>query len=98
MSLNKPSLILVRNSEGRWNLEKWLPPARVNPAQKASVYGPLPPAASVNRLERIEFEAGRANFKTGGDKNPVPFTNDSCTGAQVSPRNPPLNPATQPLH
>src|SRR5216684_1545115 len=28
MSLNKPSLILVRNSEGRWNLERWLPPPK----------------------------------------------------------------------
>ncbi len=85
MSLNKPSLILVRNSEGRWNLEKWLPPARVNPAQKASVYGPLPPAASVNRLERIEFEAGRGNFKTGDDKQPFAFTNVSGSVEQVSP-------------
>jgi len=27
MSLNKPSLILVKNVQGRWNLEGWLPPA-----------------------------------------------------------------------
>ena len=28
MSLTRPSLILVRNAQGRWNLEGWLPPAR----------------------------------------------------------------------
>src|SRR5258708_12396489 len=55
MSLNRPSLILVQNSEGRWNLERWLPPAKINPAEGARVYGPSSPAAPVNRLERIEF-------------------------------------------
>src|SRR4029077_8938570 len=28
ISLTKPSLILVRDSEGRWNLERWLPAAK----------------------------------------------------------------------
>ncbi len=28
LSLSRPSLILVRNAEGRWNLERWLPPAK----------------------------------------------------------------------
>ena len=28
MSFTRPSLILVRNAEGHWNLERWLPPAR----------------------------------------------------------------------
>jgi len=65
MSLNKPSLILVRNSEGRWNLERWLPPAKPNPAQSGRVYGPPSPVAPVNRLEKIEFDEGRINFKTG---------------------------------
>src|SRR6202162_3653902 len=56
MSLNQPSLILVRNSEGRWNLERWLPPAKANAAQNARLYGPLSPVAPVNRLEKIEFD------------------------------------------
>ncbi|PYU45411.1 MAG: hypothetical protein DMG53_14400, partial [Acidobacteria bacterium] len=55
MSLSKPSLILVRNSESRWNLERWLPPAKGNPAPSAPVHGPPSPVAPVNRLERIEF-------------------------------------------
>src|SRR5215469_10082403 len=30
MSFARPSLILVRNTQGRWNLEDWLPPAKPN--------------------------------------------------------------------
>ena len=84
MSLSKPSLILVRNSEGRWNLERWLPPAKVNPVQNPRVYGPPSPVAPVNRLEKIEFEDGRINFKTGDDKQPFAFTNVSGSVEQVS--------------
>src|SRR5207249_10673080 len=67
MALNKPSLILVRNSEGRWNLERWLPPAKTIPVQDLAVFGPASPVAPVNRLEKIEFDDGRINFKTGDD-------------------------------
>ena len=84
MSLTKPSLILVRNSEGRWNLERWLPPAKGNPAQSARVYGPPSPVAPVNRLERIEFDEGRINFKTGDDKLPFAFTSVSGSVEQIS--------------
>ena len=41
MSLSKPSLVLVRNAEGRWNLERWLPPAKANPGQTSRGYGPV---------------------------------------------------------
>jgi uncharacterized protein involved in outer membrane biogenesis len=84
MSLSKPSLILVRNSEGRWNLERWLPPAKVNPVQNVRVYGPPSPVAPVNRLEKIEFDEGRINFKTGNDKLPFAFTNVSGSVEQIS--------------
>jgi hypothetical protein len=84
MSLSKPSLVLVRNSEGRWNLERWLPPAKMNPGQGARVYGPPLPVAPVNRLERIEFDEGRINFKTGLDKQPLAFINVSGSVEQVS--------------
>jgi len=84
MSLNKPSLILVRNSEGRWNLERWLPPAKANPVLSARVYGPPSPVAPVNRLEKIEFDEGRINFKTGDDKLPFAFTGVSGTVEQIS--------------
>jgi hypothetical protein len=85
MALNKPSLILVRNSEGRWNLERWLPPAKGNPAQSARVYGPPSPVAPVNRLERIEFDEGRINFKTEDNKLPFAFTSVSGSVEQISP-------------
>ena len=45
MSFTRPSLILVRNTEGHWNLERWLPPARPAAAQGAS------PAAPQSRAE-----------------------------------------------
>jgi hypothetical protein len=85
MSLNKPSLILVRNREGRWNLERWLPPAKGNPAQNARVYGPPSPIAPVNRLEKIEFDEGRINFKTEDNKLPFAFTSVSGSVEQISP-------------
>jgi hypothetical protein len=84
MSLSKPSLVLVCNTEGRWNLERWLPPAKVNPGQGTRVYGPPSPVAPVNRLERIEFDEGRINFKTGLDKLPMAFINVSGSVEQVS--------------
>jgi hypothetical protein len=84
MSLNRPSLILVRNSEGRWNLERWLPPAKINPAEAARVYGPSSPAAPVNRLERIEFDEGRINFKIDDNKLPFAFTGVSGSVEQIS--------------
>src|SRR5712692_4781971 len=85
MSLNRPSLILVRNSEGRWNLERWLPPAKIYPAEGARVYGPSSPAAPVNRLERIEFDEGRINFKIEDDKLAFAFTSVSGSVEQISP-------------
>ena len=85
MSLGKPSLILVQNSEGRWNLERWLPPAKVNQAQIARFYGPSSPVAPVNRLKKIDFDDGRINFKTGDDKLPFAFMGVSGSVEQISP-------------
>ena len=85
LSLSKPSLILVRNSQGRWNLERWLPPVKLNTAEGVRVYGPSTPAAPVNHLERIEFDEGRIDFKTGDDKQPFAFTNVSGSVEQISP-------------
>ncbi len=85
MSLTKPSLILVRNWDGRWNLERWLPPAKPDASQSPRGYGPPAPVASVNRLEKIEFDEGRINFKTGDDKLPFAFTSVSGSVDQISP-------------
>src|SRR5712691_8831498 len=85
MSLNKPSLILVRNSEGRWNLERWLPPAKADALQNPGSHGPPSPVAPVNRLQKIDFDEGRINFKAGDDKLPFAFTSVSGSVEQVSP-------------
>jgi AsmA family/AsmA-like C-terminal region len=84
MSLNKPSLVLVRNPEGRWNLESWLPPSRADALQNPRPYGPPSPVAPVNRLQRIDFEEGRINFKFGDDKLPFAFTSVSGSVEQIS--------------
>ena len=96
ISFSKPSLILVRNSEGRWNLERWLPPAKTIPLQNARVYGPASPVAPVNRLEKIVFDEGRINFKTGDDKLPVAFTGVSGSVEQILPGRWQLQLAAQP--
>src|SRR6266853_192861 len=85
MSLNKPSLILVRNVQGRWNLDGWLPPAKAEALQGPRSYGPPSPVAPVNRLQKIDFDEGRINFKAGDDKLPFAFTNVSGSVEQTSP-------------
>jgi hypothetical protein len=85
MTLSKPSLILVRNGEGRWNLERWLPPAKPNSGSNNPVYGPPSPVAPVNRLQKIKFDDGRVNFKSEENKQPFALTNVSGSVEQVSP-------------
>ncbi|HEX8872832.1 MAG TPA: AsmA family protein [Candidatus Acidoferrum sp.] len=82
MSLTRPSLILVRRDDGRWNLEQWLPPAKRNPEADAGNYGPRQPAES-HHLRKIEFDDGRINFKQGDDKRPFAFTSVSGSVEQV---------------
>ena len=83
LSLDHPSLILVKNEEGRWNLERWLPPA--SPAEVARSYGPpRSPDAPTNRLAKIEIADGRLNFKQGEDKKAFAFTAVKGSIEQVS--------------
>lgn len=71
LSLTRPSLNLVRDASGDWNLAEWLPrPAEARPASEP--VGPtLPPSAPYFR--RIEVEGGRINFKRGEEKLPFAF-------------------------
>ncbi len=85
MSLYKPSLILVRNMQGRWNLEGWLPSAKPEAQQSPRSYGPPLPVAPVNRLQKIDFDEGRINLKAGDDKLPLAFTSVSGSVEQISP-------------
>lgn len=82
MTLTRPSLILVRNQVGLWNLEEWLPRS----SNRQSGYGPQqPPAGPRNYLQKIEFDEGRINFKTGDDKRPFAFTEVTGTVEQMGP-------------
>ncbi len=85
LSFSRPSLILVRNYQGQWNLERWLPPAKNASTQAAAIYGPPSPAPPVNHLQRIVFDEGRVNFKIQEDKLPFAFTGVSGSFDQVSP-------------
>jgi hypothetical protein len=72
LSLSRPSLNLVRNSQGRWNIEQWLPPASPDLSRLGFV-GPsaTPRSISTARLYRIAVDGGRINFKQGDDKSPL---------------------------
>ncbi|MGB7284306.1 MAG: AsmA family protein [Candidatus Acidiferrum sp.] len=85
LSLSRPSLILVRNSRGKWNLEQWLPPAKAAAQAATRVYGPPSAIAPVNRLLKIDFDEGRVNFKNGDEKLPFALTEVSGSVDQVSP-------------
>jgi hypothetical protein len=85
LSLRRPSLILVRNEEGRWNLERWLPPAKSGTADTAPIYGPPSAATPANRLQRIYVDDGRVNFKILNEKLPFAFTGVSGSVEQMSP-------------
>src|SRR5579859_7347568 len=74
LSLDHPSLILVKNSEGRWNLERWLPPATLPDASRNRSSPPKLPDTPAARLAKIDVTDGRLNFKIGDDKKPFAFT------------------------
>jgi uncharacterized protein involved in outer membrane biogenesis len=88
MSLTRPSLILVRNASGRWNLEDWLPPSGgrgVGNAANITSYGPQPEGSPSNLLQKVEFDEGRINFKFEDEKRPFAFTNVSGEVEQTGP-------------
>ena len=65
LQLDRPSLILVRNAEAQWNLERWLPAA----SSEARTMGfAVKTALPTNHLQKIEITDGRVNFKIGDDK------------------------------
>jgi uncharacterized protein involved in outer membrane biogenesis len=72
VSLTKPSLNLVRNSAGDWNLAEWLPRPSVAASTSAS---PNPSASRLPgvRFTRLEVDSGRINFKRGDEKIPFAF-------------------------
>jgi hypothetical protein len=71
LSLSHPSLNLVRNSAGEWNLTEWLPQPGVKAVYPAP-YGPAFPSSSI-RFRRVVVDAGRIDFKNGDEKLPFAF-------------------------
>jgi hypothetical protein len=67
IALDGPSLNLVRNAEGDWNVAEWLPKSIGSAA-------PSSPAPAV-RFGRIDVTSGRINFKRGDEKLPFALTN-----------------------
>lgn len=84
VSLTRPSLTLVRNAEGRWNLEQWLPPGKPRTGMVAGTAGGRLQEAA-NRLEKIEIDGGRVSFKLGDDKQAFAFVEVSGTVQQAAP-------------
>jgi hypothetical protein len=70
LSLTEPSINLVRNNEGRWNLEKLV---------ERAASTPVAPTSKTRREPRpgfpyIEADHGRINFKFGPEKKPYSLT------------------------
>jgi len=84
LSLSRPSLILVRDDEGEWNLERWLPPAKSTLGAGSRFYGPRPQQTPANRLQKINIDDGRVNFKIGDEKLPFALLGVSGSVEQVS--------------
>jgi hypothetical protein len=85
LSLTRPSLVLVRNDQGEWNLERWLPPAKSTLGAGSRFYGPRQQQTPSNRLQKIDVDDGRINFKIGDEKLPFAFLGVSGSVEQVSP-------------
>jgi uncharacterized protein involved in outer membrane biogenesis len=75
LSVSRPSLNLVRISDGRWNIEGWLPlPPDLFDHSAPALARPAGVGAAAPRIQRLEFDAGRINFKRGDEKLPFAFT------------------------
>lgn len=72
VSFFRPSLNLVRNPDGTWNLESWLPPRF--PAMRAAT-GPAGTSPRQTLFTRIAIDEGRINFKRGVEKHPFALVN-----------------------
>jgi hypothetical protein len=83
LSLSHPSLNLVRDSAGEWNLAEWLP----RPGENASGSVPVGPSlpSSALRFRKIEIDGGRINFKQGNEKLPFAFVGVSGSVETDSP-------------
>lgn len=70
--LNHPSLNLVRDASGEWNVEEWLPRPETGGASNATAANVAANALPL-RFRRIEISDGRIDFKRGYEKLPFAF-------------------------
>src|SRR5262249_50600148 len=80
-----PSLTLVRNQQSHWNLERWLPPPKLSSQERVPIYGTASATTPANRLQKINIDDGRVNFKFVDEKMLFAFTDVSGSVQQVSP-------------
>lgn len=73
ISLSRPSLNLVRNPDGDWNLAEWLPRFSLAPGVAAAPHSHPTGASTALRFSRINVDSGRINFKRGTEKLPFAF-------------------------
>ena len=85
LKLERPSLILVRNSDGRWNLERWLPAALTSPLTGTATTRAGARATPAYNLQKLDISDGRANFKLGDDKTSVAFIQVEGSVEQTAP-------------
>jgi hypothetical protein len=85
LQLERPSLILARNLEGRWNLERWLPATTLAAPAGAAAEIPVVQATPAHHLQKINISDGRANFKLGDDKTSFAFIQVEGSVEQTAP-------------
>ena len=74
LALTRPSLNLVEDTGGDWNISEWLPkPSNDNSTQPSRAGDYLPLAAPRASLRRVSVKNGRINFKHGDQKLPYAF-------------------------
>jgi hypothetical protein len=76
--LTRPSLNLVRNPDGDWNVAEWLPQFSAAASGKPVAMPKFPAASSALRFSRINVDSGRINFKRAQEK--LPFALTGVTG------------------
>jgi hypothetical protein len=81
LTFSQPSLNLVRASNGRWNIENWLP-ARPASSERSVL---SMPHESAGHLYKIKIDGGRINFKSGADKHPFALVDVLGSIEQESP-------------
>jgi len=85
ISLSHPSLNLVRNADGDWNLAEWLPRPEEAGGSGANPGAPLAVKTPVPRVYKIEVNDGRIDFKRGDEKLPFAFVDVNGTAETEGP-------------